>query len=132
MAGVSMFRARKRKEVALPQKRHEGEPPYSAAAARQPEADIGTLRCHGCGNRRMRELLLAIAVDPARGDALAEKHLIEQKPRSRSALAIDETQAMEGDVAHVLHVRRVAARKDQPLLAIDEAYQSVSLRAQAA
>ena len=64
--------------------------------------------------------------------ALVLEVALDQKARSRAALPVDEAQSPRGDVAETSHAGGIAARKNEPLLALDEADQAVAARRQEA
>ena len=76
----------------------------------------------------MRVFLVRVARKRRRRDALVVEMALDQEARSRAALPIDEAQPALRDVAEIPHARRIAARQDEPLLALDEADQPVAPR----
>src|SRR5205823_5369685 len=114
-----------REIVALVHQRNERQSALGGGGA-EPETRIRSTRCDGRGDRGMREFLLKVAVQCLGSQPLFGHDAVDQQTRPRSRLAIDEAQALLGDVLEIVYARRIAARQDQSLLSVDKADQSVA------
>jgi carboxylate-amine ligase len=105
--------------VALVDDRHESQPQLRGRGA-DAEADLRPTGGDGRRHRSVGELLSRPAADRARVDPLARDQSIDEDPRARSRLTIDEPQPPPDDVGERGDARRVPGRHDKALGAHDE------------
>src|SRR5215467_1728380 len=86
----------------------------------------GGARSNGCCHRGVSELLARVADQVLRANAFGCGDALDQEPRSGPRLSIDKAKPLAGDIPKITHSCGIAARKQQSLLAIDEADQAVA------
>ncbi len=116
-------------EVVLPQHRHKTKPELLGRRT-QTKAAIGHARRNGCRYGKVRRLFGLVTDNFVLLDPIETQQLVEQYPRTRARLAIDEVDVRPHQIENVVQTERIARRNDQALLAGRHANQFVIAEAQ--
>ena len=94
--------------------------PKARAAARMPEAAVGTARRDGSGHREVGVLLARVAVHVRRREPVSRELGVQQHPRAGAPLPVHVADGPAGEVRDVGQAEGVARRDEQALLAPDQ------------